>query len=125
MISPRVIEERPWRSDRARSLRWKPSSAIASPTFAAVSAATPGSPLITRDTVFRLTPARCATSRMVGLVAPRTTILLTPPSGPTTLTDNVVGGTVTGTWRECQVPPATRARPQNDPRPSRWDDLTL
>src|SRR3954447_18355776 len=92
MIRPIVALERPCRKDRARSLRWKPSAAIASPTRPAVSAATPASPLITRDTVFRLTPARCATSRIVGLVALTATFLLTPPEFVTALSDNVVGG---------------------------------
>jgi hypothetical protein len=50
--------------------------------------------LITRETVFKLTPARCATSRIVGLVALTATFLLTPPDGVTALSDNVVGGTV-------------------------------
>src|ERR1700742_315720 len=39
---------------------------MARSTRAAVSGSTPGSPLTTRDTVIRLTPAAAATSRMVG-----------------------------------------------------------
>ncbi len=53
--------ERPWRSEAAMSLRWKPSSSIAAKTLAAVASATPASSLITRETVLRLTPARSAT----------------------------------------------------------------
>src|SRR5262245_53314271 len=102
MIRPIVALERPCRSERARSLRWKPSATIASLTRAAVSAATPASSLMTRETVFRLTPARCATSRIVGLVALTATILLTPPEIVTTLADNVVGGTVWGRAVDCQ-----------------------
>src|SRR4051794_28142439 len=87
---PIVEEERPWRSERARSLRWKPRSAIAADTRSAVGPATPGSSLITRETVLRLTPARSATSRIVGRerVAGMTsdTVLLLR----TTMDDNVV-----------------------------------
>src|ERR671938_25301 len=76
MTSPSVADVRPCRSERARSLRWKPSSSIASVTRLAVSTATPGSELITRETVLRLTPARSATWRIVGrliaLVVPTT-----------------------------------------------------
>src|SRR3954468_12374402 len=55
------------------SLRRKPSAAMAALTFSVVSGRTPSSPLTTRDTVLRLTPARRATSRMVGrMVSPRT-----------------------------------------------------
>src|SRR5215207_6485515 len=102
MIRPSVALERPWRSERARSLRWKPRATIASVTRAAVSAATPASRLITRETVFRLTPARCATSRIVGLVALMATILLAPPYGSTTLPDNVVGADRMGPGGGCQ-----------------------
>ena len=48
------------------SLRWKPRSSIALKTLAAVASATPASSLMTRETVFRLTPARSATWRIVG-----------------------------------------------------------
>jgi hypothetical protein len=139
MIRPIVELERPWRSERARSLRWKPSSAIASPTRAAVAAATPDSPLMTRETVFRLTPARCATSRIVGLVALTATFLLTPPEFVTTLPDNVVGEEGTGPRGE-----VSRARAPGHSRPaaprgatvnrgwvgrrvrmSGWDELTV
>jgi hypothetical protein len=58
---------RPWRSERASSLREKPRREIAASTRAAVSARTPASAFTTRDTVFRLTPAVLATSRIVGL----------------------------------------------------------
>src|SRR3954464_13666251 len=92
MIRPIVALERPWRSERARPFRWTPRARMASPTRAAVPVATPASPLITRETVFRLTPARCATSRIVGLVALMATFLLTPPEFVTALSDNVVGG---------------------------------
>src|SRR3954465_13909812 len=74
MTRPSVAEPLPWRSERARSLRSKPSASIASETRAAVAGATPASALITRETVFRLTPAVCATSLIVGLdnvVSPR------------------------------------------------------
>jgi hypothetical protein len=57
----------PWRSERATSLRANPSRAIAASTRAAVSARTPASRFTTRETVFRLTPAVLATSRIVGL----------------------------------------------------------
>ena len=60
-------EVRPWRSERARSLRSKPSASIASVTLAAVDGETPASALITRETVLRLTPAWLATSLIVGL----------------------------------------------------------
>ena len=62
-----MADERPWRSERARSLRSNPSASIASVTLAAVAGATPASALITRETVFRLTPAWYATSLIVGL----------------------------------------------------------
>src|SRR3954454_23341679 len=74
MTRPSVAEDPPWRSVRARSLRSKPSASIASTTRAAVAGATPASALMTRETVFKLTPAVCATSLMVGLdnvVTPR------------------------------------------------------
>src|SRR5215208_1532685 len=66
MTSPSVPDDCPGRSERARSLRSKPSSVIASATRAAVAGATAASPLMTRETVFRLTPAERATSRIVG-----------------------------------------------------------
>src|SRR3954470_8151798 len=109
MIRPIVALERPWRSERARSLRWNPSATMASPTRAAVPVATPASSLMTRETVFRLTPARCATSRMVGLVALTATFLLAPPEIATTLADNVVGGTLRGPGVRCQGPRTFRA----------------
>src|SRR3954451_16535294 len=65
MTSP-IAPARPWRRLRAMSLRAKPRSVMAASTRAAVSARTPGSWLTTRETVFRLTPAVLATSRMVG-----------------------------------------------------------
>jgi hypothetical protein len=48
---------------------------MAAATRAAVSARTPGSSLTTRETVFRLTPAVLATSRIVALVATRAPLL--------------------------------------------------
>ena len=51
---------------RALSLRRNPSVSIASRTRCSVSGVTPGSPLTTRETVFRLTRAAIATSFMVG-----------------------------------------------------------
>src|SRR5918994_7558557 len=66
MTSPSVPDGCPGRSERARSLRSKPSSTIASATRAAVAGATAASPLMTRETVLRLTPAERATSRIVG-----------------------------------------------------------
>src|SRR5215218_1168669 len=121
MIRPIVEDERPCRSERARSLRWKPSAAIASPTRAAVSAATPDSPLMTRETVFRLTPARCATSRIVGLVALTATFLLAPPDGATALSDNVVGGSygAEGWAVKWCAHPAARSGPVALRRPAR------
>src|SRR3954452_4148961 len=80
---------RPWRSPRASSLRVKPSRAIAAVTRRAVSTATPGSSLTTRDTVLRLTPAVLATSRIVGrpdtrLLLAALTTLSTPDDGDRT-----------------------------------------
>src|SRR4051812_50019554 len=66
MTRPSVADVVPRRSERARSLRRNPSSAIAAFTRSAVSGATPGSSLITRLTVFKLTPALSATWRIVG-----------------------------------------------------------
>src|SRR3954452_19226232 len=120
MIRPIVALERPWRSERARSLRWNPSATMASPTRAAVPLATPASSLMTRETVFRLTPARCATSRMVGLVALTATFLLAPPEIVTTLPDNVVGGTLRAGGVRCQGPRTSggRARGQSHSPPA-------
>src|SRR5215218_4728350 len=104
---PSVEDDRPWRSERARSLRWKPSAAIASPTRSAVAEATPASALMTRDTVFKLTPAFSATSRMVGLVADSDAsfvLLLQMPL--TTMSDNDVkplARTIGGRGRGCQA----------------------
>src|SRR3954452_5276284 len=56
----------PCRRLRASSLRADPNRWMAAVTRAAVSCATPGSALTTRETVFRLTPAVLATSRIVG-----------------------------------------------------------
>ncbi len=61
-----MLAVRPLRSTRALSLRRKPSASMASWTRRSVSGVTPGSPLTTRETVFRPTPARAATSFMVG-----------------------------------------------------------
>ena len=61
----------------------KSSWSIARVTRAVSSGETPGSALITRDTVLRLTPARAATSRIVGRGRARS------PSGAS---DNVVIG---------------------------------
>src|SRR4051794_19646358 len=92
MTRPIVPEDAPWRSERARSLRSNPSSAIAPETRAAGAGGTaappvikpdpplrpgpgggaapagapPPSPLIPRDPVLRPPPACRATSRMVG-----------------------------------------------------------
>src|SRR4051794_25534699 len=68
MTRPSVCDERPCRSDAARSLRSKPSVAIAVVTRSVVAGVTPASALITRETVFRLTPAISATSLIVGLM---------------------------------------------------------
>src|SRR5436190_4202074 len=62
---------------------------MAAVTRPAVVAATPGSSLMTRETVFRLTPASTATSRMVGRVV-RKALRSSSPPRLTTLTDNVV-----------------------------------
>ena len=61
-----MLAVRPLRSTRALSLRRKPSASIAARTRDSVSSVTPGSPLTTRETVFRPTPARAATSFIVG-----------------------------------------------------------
>ena len=61
-----MLAVRPLRSTRALSLRRKPSASMASWTRRSVSGVTPGSPLTTRDTVLRPTPARAATSFIVG-----------------------------------------------------------
>src|SRR6266545_7804184 len=66
MSSPTVALSRPERRLRAMSLRRKPSSAIAVRTRSTSACATAGSLLTTRETVLRLTPARRATSTMVG-----------------------------------------------------------
>ena len=50
----------------AISLRWNPSCRAAASTRSAVSGRTPASPLTTRETVLKLTPATRATSRTVG-----------------------------------------------------------
>ena len=58
---------------------------MAAVTRSAVAGVTPASALITRETVFRLTPAMSATWRMVGRVAfmPRSRALLaSPPPDP-------------------------------------------
>ena len=65
MTSPTVADACAGRRLRAISFRWKPSASIACLTRA-VAKPTPGSPFTTRDTVLRLTPAACATSRIVG-----------------------------------------------------------
>src|SRR5919106_3209327 len=95
MISPSVAEER--RRLRARSLRRKPSRTMDWVTRLAVSGPTPGSPFTTRETVFRLTPAACATSFIVGLLdepagpalrwkpAPSAVAVTAAPSGVSTL----------------------------------------
>lgn len=57
---------RPLRSTRALSLRRNPRASMASMTRRSVSGVTPASPLTTRETVFSPTPARAATSFMVG-----------------------------------------------------------
>src|SRR6266566_1526177 len=59
----------PLRNTRALSLRRKPSASIAARTLSAVSAVTPASPFTTLETVLRPTPARAATSFIVGRLA--------------------------------------------------------
>ncbi len=61
-----MLAVRPLRRMRAESLRRKPRAVMASWTRRSVSGVTPGSPLTTRETVFRPTPARAATSFIVG-----------------------------------------------------------
>ena len=78
MISP-IEAVCPFRSSRALSLRRKPRSLIALRTRLAVSGVTPGSSLTTRDTVLSATPARVATSFMVGRPRP---FRRTGPPGP-------------------------------------------
>src|SRR3954451_14500135 len=63
-----VMEFCPGRSERAISLRWYPMALIAAVTRSAVSSRTVPMPLTTRETVTTATPARSATSRIVGLV---------------------------------------------------------
>lgn len=63
-----MLAVRPLRSTRALSLRRKPRASIASWTRRSVSGVTPGSPFTTRETVLSPTPARAATSFMVGRV---------------------------------------------------------
>src|SRR3954469_8950394 len=58
---------------------------MAAATRSAVAVATPGSSLMTRETVFRLTPAASATSRIVGRVVRRAISALS------SIPDNVVG----------------------------------
>jgi hypothetical protein len=70
----------PLRSSRALSLRRKPSSLMAFRTRLAVYGVTPGSSLTTRDTVFSATPARVATSFMVG--RPRPGRVAAAPAAP-------------------------------------------
>src|SRR4051794_20094957 len=99
MTSPIVPEDAPWRSDRARSLRSNPSSAITPATRAAVAGATAASPLITRDTVLRLTPACRATSRMVGrgarkLAALHHQLRVAQPAAPSVVGMRVAGAHV-------------------------------
>lgn len=62
-----VMEFCPGRSERAISLRWYPMALIAAITRSAVSSRTVPMPLTTRETVTTATPARSATSRIVGL----------------------------------------------------------
>src|SRR6185312_613600 len=72
MTRPRLAVAWPRRRrPAAMSLRVKPSSLIAKRTRSDVPDITPGSPFSTRETVFRLTPARDATSRMVGRAGAR------------------------------------------------------
>src|SRR5437763_1257956 len=66
MISPIIREPPLLRRLRARSSRLNPSSRIAALTLSAVAVAMAGSALTTRETVLRLTPARAATSFIVG-----------------------------------------------------------
>lgn len=61
-----MLAVRPLRSTRALSLRRKPRASMASCTRRSVSGVTPASPFTTRDTVLRPTPARAATSFIVG-----------------------------------------------------------
>src|SRR5215210_8170818 len=105
MTRPSVPDDWPWRSERARSLGAYPSAAIALSTRSAVSAATPASSLMTRETVFRLTPALRATSRIVGRVD-RT---------PSPLDDNVVT-----TLRRQRTPRRGRCQGATDLAVSRW-----
>src|SRR6516165_2101021 len=60
-----VCDRRPLRRLAARSLRAYPSDSIAVSTFFMVASVTPDPPLITRETVFRLTPAATARSFIV------------------------------------------------------------
>src|ERR1700733_1484309 len=73
------VAVRPVRSSRADSFRRKPRASIAPSTRLVVSGVTPGSRFTTRDTVLSATPARVATSFMVGRPPPR---LVSPDTGP-------------------------------------------
>src|SRR4051794_11895130 len=66
MTRPMVAVVRPERSEWAMPLRRKPSSLTASITRSTRSCWTCGALLTTRETVLMLTPARLATSTMVG-----------------------------------------------------------
>src|SRR4051794_27857593 len=66
MIRPTAALVRPEASERASRFGRKPSSRAAASTRVLVPAATPYSPFRAREAVFRLTPARAATSASVG-----------------------------------------------------------
>jgi hypothetical protein len=65
-MNPTSLEKPPRARSAATALRRKPSEVAASCTRSRVAAATLGSPLSTRDAVFRLTPAASATMASVG-----------------------------------------------------------
>src|SRR3954454_18560226 len=116
MTSPSVAEDPPWRSDRARSLRSKPSAAIASATRSAVAGATAASPLITRETVLRLTPADRATSRIVGrevrnLAALHHQLHAREPATPAVRRERVADAHVDGVTAPADVVELQRLRP--------------
>ena len=82
MSNPIVAVVWPERSELARWLRRKPSSATAASTRCATSGWTCGALFTTRETVFRLTPARAATSTMVGRLVRPESLLTRKPYRP-------------------------------------------
>jgi hypothetical protein len=68
---------------------------MAASTRAAVAGRTPFSLFTTRETVFKLTPAVLATSRIVGLATLSSLLLLDPVTVAVTTLSCAIGGTLT------------------------------